>query len=207
MGEIARLTKNKEDANEFKDTSEKYMNTWEKYTFEKNGTHAKLAYQLGDSWGSLYNAYADYLLDLNLFPGHLGELQDKWYQKKIEKYGLPLDSRHMYTKSDWEMFIAAISPKETRNLLIDKLAIWINETSTGSSSLIRGTDIDRPFTDLYDTIGTGGFPGPTFINRPVVGGHFALLALDRAQKERKGKGTFASQAQGQTAFILGGSGD
>lgn len=47
--------------------------------------------------------------------------------------------------------------------------------------------VDRPFTDLYDTVGTGGFPGPTFINRPVVGGHFALLALERARELRKGK--------------------
>lgn len=47
--------------------------------------------------------------------------------------------------------------------------------------------LDRPFTDLYDTVGTGGFPGPTFINRPVVGGHFALLALERAKELRKGK--------------------
>jgi Domain of unknown function (DUF1793) len=37
---------------------------------------------------------------------------------------------------------------------------------------------------LYDTIGSGGFPGITFINRPVVGGHFALLALERARELR-----------------------
>lgn len=40
--------------------------------------------------------------------------------------------------------------------------------------------IDRPLTDLYDTEGTGGFPGITFAARPVVGGHFAFLALERA---------------------------
>jgi Domain of unknown function (DUF1793) len=45
---------------------------------------------------------------------------------------------------------------------------------------------DRPFTDLYDTIGTGGYPGITFINRPVVGGHFALLALEKAKELRNG---------------------
>lgn len=39
---------------------------------------------------------------------------------------------------------------------------------------------DRPFTDLYDTEGKGGFPGPRFMARPVVGGHFAFLALERA---------------------------
>jgi hypothetical protein len=46
-------------------------------------------------------------------------------------------------------------------------------------------NVDRPFTDLYDTIGSGDFPGITFINRPVVGGHFALLALDKARALRK----------------------
>ena len=39
---------------------------------------------------------------------------------------------------------------------------------------------DRPFTDLYDTEGTGGFPGVTFMARPVIGGTFAFLTLGRA---------------------------
>jgi hypothetical protein len=39
---------------------------------------------------------------------------------------------------------------------------------------------DRPLTDLYETEGNGGFPGINFMARPVVGGHFAFLALERA---------------------------
>ena len=39
---------------------------------------------------------------------------------------------------------------------------------------------DRPFTDLYETEGDGGYPGIYFKARPVVGGHFAFLALERA---------------------------
>ena len=35
-------------------------------------------------------------------------------------------------------------------------------------------------TDLHDTEGTGGFPGINFLARPVVGGHFAFLTLERA---------------------------
>jgi len=33
---------------------------------------------------------------------------------------------------------------------------------------------------LYNTEGDGGFPGIAFKARPVVGGHFAFLALERA---------------------------
>ena len=40
--------------------------------------------------------------------------------------------------------------------------------------------LDRPFTDLHNTEGEGGYPGPNFFARPVVGGHYAFLALERA---------------------------
>jgi hypothetical protein len=39
---------------------------------------------------------------------------------------------------------------------------------------------DSPLTDLYLTEGDGGFPEAHFKARPVVGGHFAFLALERA---------------------------
>jgi hypothetical protein len=51
MGEIAHLTKHDGDAKIFTKISEKYLEKWEKYAFDKNATHAKLAYQLNDSWG------------------------------------------------------------------------------------------------------------------------------------------------------------
>jgi hypothetical protein len=56
---------------------------------------------------------------------------------------------------------------------------------------------DRPFTDLYDTIGTGGFPGIYFMNRPVIGGHFALLALERGKEMRRKKGLEGGQTHFQ----------
>ena len=39
---------------------------------------------------------------------------------------------------------------------------------------------DRPLVDLYETEGSGGFPHVSFMARPVVGGHFAFLTLERA---------------------------
>jgi hypothetical protein len=52
---------------------------------------------------------------------------------------------------------------------LDRVSKWLNETVT-----------DRPFTDLYETEGEGGFPGPNFFARPVIGSHFAFLTLERA---------------------------
>jgi Domain of unknown function (DUF1793) len=51
MGEIASLTENDKDAKEFIKTSQEYIAKWEEYTFEENSAHAKLAYQLNNSWG------------------------------------------------------------------------------------------------------------------------------------------------------------
>jgi hypothetical protein len=95
--------------------------------------------------------------------------QSAYYAVVMQRYGLPLDSRHLYTKSDWEFEAAAVAEPATRKMILDRVARWVNETST-----------DRPLTDLYDTEGDGGFPGIYFMARPVVGGHFAFLALERA---------------------------
>ena len=102
-------------------------------------------------------------------PHDIYKLQSDWYHNVIQRYGLPLDSRHLYTKSDWEFFAAAVSDRRTRTEILQASAKWLNETST-----------DRPLTDLHDTEGDGGFLGAYFMARPVVGGHFAFLTLARA---------------------------
>lgn len=105
----------------------------------------------------------------DFIPSHIYKSQSKWYAEVMQKYGLPLDSRHLYTKSDWEFEAAAVASKKVRSEILDRVATWLNETVT-----------DRPFTDLYNTEGDGGFPDPWFFARPVVGGHFAFLTLERA---------------------------
>lgn len=126
-------------------------------------------------------------------PDEVYKMQSDWYHAVLQHYGLPLDSRHLYAKSDWEFFAAAVTSEQTRGEMLASIAVWVNETNTGESRrlslLLPGGELwvltalcalDRPLTDLYDTEGEGGFPGPDFFARPVVGGHFAFLALERA---------------------------
>ncbi|MCJ1366594.1 hypothetical protein MMC16_005723 [Acarospora aff. strigata] len=102
-------------------------------------------------------------------PQHIYKIQSDWYYVVRQKYGLPLDSRHLYTKTDWEFFAAAVMSKKVRGAILESVAVWVNETVT-----------DRPFTDLHNTEGQGDFPDPNFFARPVVGGHFAFLTLGNA---------------------------
>ncbi|KAL8956473.1 MAG: hypothetical protein Q9183_006296 [Haloplaca sp. 2 TL-2023] len=104
------------------------------------------------------------------------KMQSSWYAAVLQTYGLPLDSRHLYTKSDWEFFAAAVTSSSTREQILQSVAKWVNETST-----------DRPFTDLYETE-SGGWPGAHFMARPVTGGHFAWLTLGKACGGKAGEG-------------------
>lgn len=66
------------------------------------------------------------------------------------------------------MFCAAIASDETKQMFLSALVNWLQKTTT-----------NFPLTDLYGSDETG-YPGITFINRPVIGGLFALLALEGA---------------------------
>ncbi|KAJ5582417.1 hypothetical protein N7535_001037 [Penicillium sp. DV-2018c] len=179
MSKIAEVAGEEDDAVYFKKVASKYIAKWEEFGMSRDGSHAKLAYDWYGSWTTIYNLYADAQLCFHLedtgsdspgfVPRHIYQKQSVWYHYVRQKYGLPLDSRHLYTKTDWEFFSMAVASKPVRTEILESVARWINETAT-----------DRPFTDLHNTEGDGGFPGPNFFARPVIGGHFAFLALGRA---------------------------
>ncbi|PLB52927.1 DUF1793-domain-containing protein [Aspergillus steynii IBT 23096] len=194
MSKLAEIAGHDSDASYYKNISDTYVAKWEEFGMSRDQTHAKLAYDWYGSWSTIYNLYADAQLCFHLdgtdisprdnsqspltpppskktgfIPRHIYQRQSIWYHNVRQKYGLPLDSRHLYTKTDWEFFSMAVVSKPVRSEILESVAKWINETVT-----------DRPLTDLHNTEGDGGFPGPNFFARPVVGGHFAFLALQRA---------------------------
>ncbi|GAA6036100.1 hypothetical protein JCM8097_006615 [Rhodosporidiobolus ruineniae] len=176
MGELAKQVGRFTDHVHFSSVAKAYVVEWSKMALTEEGgsLHAKLAYQDEGSWGLLYNLFGDRLLGLDLFDRSLYKHQADWYRGKAEKYGVPLDSRHPWTKSDWELFAAAsATDPQTRDLFVDKLVEYL-----------KAGKVDAAFPDLYETP-TADFPGRgldwpvLFLSRPVVGGHFALLALEK----------------------------
>ncbi|KAG2042315.1 hypothetical protein BDR03DRAFT_1006723 [Suillus americanus] len=134
------------------------------YATSSDGLHLTLNYGNESSWGLSYNLYADKLLGTNVFPESVYDMQTAWYATVVDTYGVPLDTRHTYTKSDWESWTAAIMTNTTtRDMFIDSVYKY---AADGESN--------QPLGDWYETL-NGAVYG--FRARPVVGGHLALLAL------------------------------
>ncbi|CAK7201673.1 hypothetical protein SEUCBS139899_004382 [Sporothrix eucalyptigena] len=172
MAEVAGLSgivNANQISTQYLNTSTQYINKWTTLGVNNasNPPHTTLAYNEPDSHGLLYNIYADKLLGLNFVPEWVYSMQSNFYSTILGDFGLPLDTRHDWAKSDWQVFAAAVAKTDVQDAMLERLV-----------NFVEGTPTTRPLTDLYD-VTTGEFAtgGPTFINRPVVGGFFALLAL------------------------------
>ena len=170
MSQISSLVGDGTSAQNYTATAQDYYTQWEYFAIDPEMQHTVLAYQWRSSWGTLYNIYPDKLLNLSIVPQRIYDMQCAWYPKVSQVFGVPLDSRHDYTKSDWEMWAAATCPPSTRRLFVDSIAYWLNNT-----------EANVPFADLFNTIGNGSYPTDPdtvlFEARPVQGGTYSLIAL------------------------------
>jgi hypothetical protein len=168
MSAIANLTNHAADGANFSRIATSYITQWQDLGINAAASppHTTLSYDNASSHGLLYNIYADSLIHTNLVPRSVYEMQSEFYPTIAEAFGVPLDTRHGWAKNDWEMWSAAVASESTRTEMVARLARWIGETSTNS-----------PATDLYEAA-TGGYGPVPFAARPVVGGWFALLALN-----------------------------
>lgn len=179
MSKMSGLIGETADADNYTSIAHDYITKWEEFGVNKaaNPPHSILTYNNDSTHGLLYNLYNDRLLSLNLVPQEVYDIQSSFYPTIEQKYGVPLDTRHpFYTKSDWEIFCAAIASQETRDMFISDLVKWVNETPNS-----------KAFTDLYETNDGEQPDGIDFKARPVMGGMFALLLLDGDGNSAPGK--------------------
>lgn len=129
-----------------------------------DGDHYRLTFDKPGTWSQKYNMVWDKILGLGLFPAEVRAAETAWYLTHQNAYGLPLDNREMYTKSDWIVWTATLADnQEDFKALIAPMWRFYNETR------------DRvPMTDWYFTHAPHrrGFKA-----RAVVGGHFIKMLL------------------------------
>jgi len=149
------------------DVSDKYMaiakdlaSQWKEMAAD--GDHYKLTFDRPGTWSQKYNLVWDELLGLDIFDDDIMDAEIPYYLSKQNVYGLPLDNRSTYSKSDWIIWTATMADEdEDFEAFIAPLWKFYNET------------VDRvPMSDWFYT------DKPEycmFIARSVVGGYFIKM--------------------------------
>lgn len=153
----------KEGADNALEIAQKYANSFLSRAKNDDGSY-RLAYDKEGTFSLKYNCIWDKIWKTNIFPKEFYEGEVKRYQKECLPYGVPLDSRAKYTKSDWLVWSACMADRKGFEFMIDKL--W-------SAYDVMHSRV--PMTDWYfaDIAQQRGFQ-----NRSVQGGLFIKLLMD-----------------------------
>jgi len=156
----------------YRETAASYAKVWLEHAYNSTGgAHYQMSYNpvpgVSDSWSIKYNLLWQRLLRLDgpFDYAAMAEAEVAYYMAHANRFGIPLDPRHTYVKTDWLAWAAAMANASDAARIHGMLFDFANQTR------------DRnPFTDLYDTV-SGNQTWISFIARPVVGGLFAALLL------------------------------
>jgi len=147
------------NAGKYHQKAKEMAESWRKRAMADD--HTALTFD-GQGWSMKYNLAWDRVLKLGLFDQAFYRRELASYLPRVQKYGLPLDSRASYTKSDWILWTASMAEDaDSFHALIAPVAKYLRETKSRI-----------PFGDWYDTK-TGKYVH--FIARSVQGGVFMPL--------------------------------
>ena len=100
------------DAPKYGEVAKEMADRWVKDAKKQNGKGWRLTFDRDDTWSMKYNIIWDRLLGLGLFDAAVSEEEIAVYTKKMNRYGVPLDSRSDYTKLDWLAWTTVMTDNE-----------------------------------------------------------------------------------------------
>lgn len=140
-------------------------------TMAHDGDHYRLVFDKAGTWSQKYNMVWDKLFDMDIFDKDIRETEIAYYLTKQNKYGLPLDNRAAFTKTDWIFWTATMADDiDTFQQFIRPVHAFMNECTT------RTPMSDWVFTDKPQRRG--------FKARSVVGGYFIKMLEAKVNEEK-----------------------
>jgi hypothetical protein len=160
---LADMAGKKDQAAAYRRTAQGFAKQW--VAMADDGDHFRLTFDRPGTWSQKYNLVWDRLLGLGLFPPEVARKEIQFYKTKLNLFGLPLDNRSLYTKTDWEVWTATLAESRAEfETLMEPVY-----------SFVSFTPQRVPLTDWYWTQNAGkvGFQA-----RPVIGGVFIRMLAD-----------------------------
>lgn len=178
FGDMARMANKSEEARYYTTKAREMAADWTRIaaeegyyrlTLQQDGTFTTskgATFDCRTSWSQKYNMVWDKVLGYDIFDDSVAETEIAYYLTKQNMYGLPLDSRDTYTKSDWIIWTATMADdKGDFEAFVKPMYRFMNETT------------DRiPMTDFYYTDKP---EHRAFRARSVVGGYFMKMLDER----------------------------
>ncbi len=172
LGIIYGMMGNKRDERKYTRIARDMALDWAKRASNGDGSY-RLAFDKPDTFSMKYNIVWDKLFGTEIMPKSVIASEVASYRNRMHAYGLPLDSRMPYTKSDWLVWTATLA-EDRRDFEAMVEPMWNCFNSTPSRV---------PMTDWYYTL-TSEHKGyfsrtdqvvKSFRNRTVQGGLFIKL--------------------------------
>lgn len=138
---------------------------WQENAANEDGTY-RLAFDRPGSFSMKYNAVWDRVFGLGLFGPTVWRQETEGYRRHMNPYGLPLDNRSDYTKSDWMIWTATLTED----------AAFFGEIVAAIERAYRLSPSRVPMTDLYSSVTSMQIH---FQHRSVQGGLFMKLLYDK----------------------------
>lgn len=165
MSMIMNMLGNSEKSAYYREEAVKMAEIWKKTAVNPDGT-TKLAFDRPDSYSMKYNMVWDKVWNSGLFGQEFMDAEIADNMTHFNEYGMPLDSRADYTKSDWLVWTASMASSD--EVFADYIApLW--KAYNESPSRV-------PMSDWYDTV-SGRWV--SFRNRTVQGGLFMRVLMNK----------------------------
>lgn len=166
-GYLAQMSGKAEVAQKYTEQAKKMAQEWVKMA--DDGDHYRLTFDKPGTWSQKYNLVWDKLMGWNIFPEEVADKEIAYYLTKQNPWGLPLDSRETYTKTDWIMWTATLADDmATFQKFIAPVYRFMNETPS------RVPMSDWVYTN--DPVQRG------FQARSVVGGYYIKLLEQKLRR-------------------------